>query len=154
MRTSYHSSKYRPSPTYKRVTFWMVQRKSSFVQDRPAHTWWYLHLVEGTVRSVRKFMCTSWFDSYASSSLAAGRVTHAGQILSEMLDKEKQSIPWPSRLGVGCGDSHTYHSWSSNVSKPQQWGRYWTKGPKKMKKKRMRWNKKEEEEAEEGEERE
>jgi len=85
MRISGYSSKYRPSPSYERVTFWMVQRKSSFVQVWPEHTyvylpWWCLHLVKGTVGSVRKFMCTSWFDSYASSSIATGKATHAGHI--------------------------------------------------------------------------
>lgn len=109
-RTSGHSTKYRPPPpTYERGTFWMVQTKSSFFQVWPDHTyvyfpWWYLHLVKGTVGSVRKFMCTSWFDSYASSSLATGMATHAGQVVCEKCMNEKCSIPWPSRLKVGCGD--------------------------------------------------
>jgi hypothetical protein len=36
--------------------------------------------------------------SYVGSSVATGRVSHYGQVKSEVSDKE---TPWPSRLGVG-----------------------------------------------------
>lgn len=67
-------------------------------------------------------MCTSKCGSYASGSLVAGRVTHAGPVLSEVPYKEKyKERPWPSSLGVEHNKISSPHI-SPDVSKPQQQG--------------------------------
>jgi hypothetical protein len=38
-------------------------------------------------------------ESYAGGSIAAGRISHAGQIKGD--DPDKKGIPWLSRLGLG-----------------------------------------------------
>ena len=45
-------------------------------------------LVEGLFSRVREPVCTSELGRYAGGSLASGSATHAGQVLSEVPDKE------------------------------------------------------------------
>lgn len=53
-----------------------------------------LHLVEGLFSQVTELECVSELDSYAGVSLAAGRVTHARQVLGKLLATER--YPGPS----------------------------------------------------------
>jgi hypothetical protein len=49
---------------------------------------WYRHLVAGLFNPVRVATGTSEPESHAGGGLAAGTATHAGQVLSEMPDRE------------------------------------------------------------------
>jgi hypothetical protein len=61
----------------------------------------YLHLSEGICNRVKEFACTSGRENYAVSSVAAGKATYAGQVLSEVPDKERY-LGLPG-LGLGVG---------------------------------------------------
>jgi len=54
-----------------------------------------LHFVDGIFGRLMELACNSE-TSNAGASLAAGRSTHVGRVLSEVPDQE---IAWPSRVG-------------------------------------------------------
>ena len=54
---------------------------------------WYLHLVSDIFSPVLRLACTSELERNAGGILAAGRATHAGQVLEEVPDKEGHPGP-------------------------------------------------------------
>jgi hypothetical protein len=47
--------------------------------------------IQGVFSQVKELACTSGFESFATIGPTTGRATHAGQVLSKVMDKE---IPW------------------------------------------------------------
>jgi hypothetical protein len=84
----------------------------------------YLHLGEGILNWLTDIACSSEFERYAGDSLAAGRATLSGQVLSKVQDKER--YPGLPGWGLGFGLTSAPHK-NSPVLKPQQQG---GQGPK------------------------
>jgi cell division ATPase FtsA len=92
---------------------------------------------------VRKLACTTKLGSYTGGSLASGSVTHVGEVLPEVPDKERHHGP-PSRgLVVGLT--------SSSRKTPSPNPNKWEEEEKKYKEEKKKEKEKKEEEVEEEE---